>query len=714
MTCWILRVGCFRRMVLAVLAVLLTSSGNALAGQALTSSWLHENTKDDPESDEYRVTYTVDLKQEITEAMSLQEAFRYNRNWGEQEDTEGFDPSLRFAIQNDIFLFDLFGSVSEQRSSIATNRSRRSWESTWASNWQDRFWPKLRASYGRDFSSDSETPHLQDTDDSRESVGVDWDFELFKTHYNFNRTQQNDNVTFGETTATNHFARLDSSGRFFDNRLSLGFSQQFSTSQTDSSTAVGAGGFALIKQGIAQVLVGKDDTPLISDSGEMSTNALMSDSDVEVVSGVYTDGFDNPPLNIAFRVDLREVNRIFLYTEKNIGLVTASSFTMDLYGSMNGTDYQRIQQNVSFIYDSVKKRFDIAMGSVSFRWLKLVVTGSPVQRVDFTEIETYSQVASSEDFVSRKDKTVSNISDLNVGYKLSQALGMTYNLSLENGNYASEIDYSRQNQIGEMRWAPWEYFSSAFGVSENMEKIEGLPETLNRAYTLRVNSLPVPSVDLNLGLSKTERYEEKKLLSTSYVTGLYTSAALYPDLDANLDLTTGRTVYESISTLTTIFGPLQGNTGTTTTDYGSRLTLTARLVPRLTADLINDYQKIQGAVGTEVLDNKLTLNWRVSDILSVLAAVGKKWENWQSAGEDGLFQTTVAPTENTQFSFSYYVVNDDNDLSRYALNGSWAIGPHLTLQGNVFYVEREQESFVFGAQGADTDWQIRTQLIARF
>ena len=79
-----------------------------------------------------------------------------------------------------------------------------------------------------------------------------------------------------------------------------------------------------------------------------------------------------------------------------------------------------------------------------------------------------------------------------------------------------------------------------------------------------------------------------------------------------------------------------------------------------------------------------------------------------------MFQTTVAPTENTQFSFSYYVVNDDNDLSRYALNGSWAIGPHLTLQGNVFYVEREQESFVFGAQGADTDWQIRTQLIARF
>ena len=703
-------------MVLSALAVLLASTGNAFAGQSVTSSWQHEDKKDSPETDDFTVSYTVDLKQEITEAMSLQEAFRYNRNWQEEGDTEGYDPSLRFAVQNDIFLFDLFGSVSEQRNSIATNRSRRSWESTWTSNWQERFWPKLRASYGRDFSTDSEDPHLQDSSDTRESVGVDWDFELFKTHYNFNRSQQNDNVTFGETTATNHFARLDSTGRFFDNRLSLGFSQQFSTSHSESSTAVGADGFALIKQSIAQVLEGHDDTPLTSDPGELSNNSLMADSDVEVVSGIYTDGFDNPPLNIAFRVDLREVNRIFLYTEKNIGVGTAGAFTMDLYGSTNGTDYQRIQQNVvpgSFFYDTVKKRFEITTSNVTFRWLKLVVTSSPVQRVDFTEIEIYDRVASSGSFVTREDKTLSNISDLNMGYKFSSALGMTYNLSLEYGNYASETDFSRKNQIGEMRWTPWEYLSSAFGVSENMEKIEGLPETLNRAYTLRLSSPPVPTVDMNLGLSKTERYEEKKLLSTSYVTGLYTSAALYPDLDANLDLTTGRTVYESTSTLTTIFGPLEENTGTTTKEFGSRLTMTARLVPRLTADLTNDYQKIQGAVSTEMLDERLTLNWRVSDILSVLTAVGKKWENWESAGEDGLLQTTVAPTETTQFSFSYYIVNDDNDLSRYALSGSWAIGPYLTLQGNIFYIERTQESAVSGAQ-SDTDWQIRTQLIARF
>jgi len=132
------------------------------------------------------------------------------------------------------------------------------------------------------------------------------------------------------------------------------------------------------------------------------------------------------------------------------------------------------------------------------------------------------------------------------------------------------------------------------------------------------------------------------------------------------------------------------------------------------ADMTADYQKVQGAVDTEILDDKLTLNWRVSDILSLLTAVGKKWEDWQSAGENLLLQGTVAPTDTTQFSLSYYVANDEDAASRYAVSGSWAIGPHLTLQGNVFYVKREQEDVLSWEQRDETDWQVRTQLIARF
>lgn len=699
---------------MSFVVLLATLTDNALAVQSLTASWLHEATKNNPTVNEETVSYTFDIKQELTEAMFLQEAFRYNRIWRGPEEREEIDPSMRFAIKNDLFLLDLFGAASEQQNSLLTDRSQLMWEATWASSWQERFLPKLRASYGRNFNKDDASPHLQDTDETRGSMGMDWDLELFKTHYNFNRSHENDDATLGETTSTTHFARLDSSRRFFDNRLSLTFSQQYSASQTDSSTAVGPGGFALVKQNIAQVMTGHDDKPLTSDPGKLGSNSLMADGNLEVVTGIYTDGFDNPPLNIAIRVDLREINQIYLYTQKDIGAVVAGSFIMDLYGSINGTDYQRIRENVPFIYNSLKKRFELMLNGVTSRWLKLVVTSSPLQRVDFTEIEAYVRVVSSEPFVFRRDKTLSNISTLNMGYKFSSALGMTYNLSFENGNYSSDINYRKQNHIGEVRWALGEYLTSALGFSQNMEAIKGLPNTLDRVYSLRLSYPPVPSVDMNWSLSKTERYLEKSLFSTTYETGLYTSASIYPDLNANFEVTCGQTKYENTKSLVLLYGPLYTYSGTTTSTYGTRLTMTARLMPRLTADLTADYQNIDGAIDTETLDNKLTLNWRVSDILSFLTTLGKKWEGWRNAEESFLTQITLAPTDNTQFSISYYVASGLHAASRYAVSGSWAIGPHLTLQENVLYVERKQTNVAYLWSNDKTDWQVTTQLIARF
>lgn len=659
------------------------------AGQALTARWSHEKSRAEAESDDYALSYTLDLEQELTEVMSLRESLRYSRQWRDQGDTESFDPSIRFAVNNEIFLFDLLGSAGEQRNSQSSNRSRRSWEANWASAWQKRFWPKLRVSYGREYSFDDESPRRQDTDGERATAGVEWDFELFRTYYNINRSRNNDNVTLGRTTNTNHLARLDTSGRFFANRLNLGFSQQYSLSQNDSSTAVGSGGFALIRQNIAQVLTGRDSTPLVTDPGEMESNGQLNDGDLESQSTIFTDGVDSPPLNIALRMDLREVDRIFLYTEDSIA-PQAGSFVMDLYASANGVDYQKLVTAVPFIYNAVERRFEISVAGLRRQWLKLVVTDSPLLRVDFSEIEAYDQVASSEDFVTRKDRSESNLSDLSLAYRFSSTLGMTYNLSMEYGSYTSGMAFDRRSQLGQLRWAPGPWLTSSLGVSENREDIEGSPETMNRSYSLRLSSPPLPTVDMNYGLSRTERYEDGQLLSTSHETGLYTSAALYPDLDANLDLTWSRTVQEF--------------TGTASRNHGSRLGLTARLVPRLTADLTADYQKHQGGSATESLDNSLTLNWRLSDILSLMSAAGKRWENWESVQESLLVQTTMAPTETTQFSINYLYNKGEDTTDRYGVNGTWAIGPHLTLQANGSYAEQREE----------TDWQIRAQLIARF
>lgn len=676
-------------LALAALAALLLWPGPARAEQALSLRWNHDKSKDAAAGDDYLLNYTLDLRQDFSEVMSLQESVRYSRQWrdGEQGDTESIDPSIRFAVNNDIFLFDLLGAAGEQRNALTSNRSRRNWEASWASAWEKRFWPRLRTTYGRDFTFDDESPRRQDTDGERASAGVEWDFELFKTYYNVNRNRNNDNVTRNENSSTNHLARFETAGNFFADRLKLGFSHQYTLNDSESSTAVGEGGFALLRQNISQVLTGRDNTPLVTNSGELTSNGQLTDGDLVTPAGPFTDGIDIPPLNIALRLDLREVDRLYLYTENLVTLPAA--FAFDLYASQDGIDYQKLSTAVAFTYNPAERRFEFSVGALRHQWLKLVVTSSPIQRVDFTEIEAYDQVDSTDAFVERKDRAESNLSDLVLAYQVSATLGLTYNLSMEYGSYSADRGFERRNQIGQLRWVPVPWLTSSLGMSENWEDADGSPESLNRTYSLRLSAPPLPTVDTNFGLSRSERYEEGSLISTSHTAGLYTSAALYPDLDANLDLTWSSSEQEL--------------TGVESRSQGARLNLTARLIPRLTGDFTTDYQNQQG--GMESLDNTLTMNWRVSDILSLLAAAGKKWEDWESSQESLLLQTTLAPTQTTQISLNgLYNRSNETTARRYGMSGNWAIGPNLTLQVNGSYAEQREV----------TDWQIMTQLTARF
>ncbi len=158
----------------------------AKASQDLSANWSHSDAKDEVASDEYFITYTLDLKQEVTVVMSLQESIRYSSGWREEYDTQSIDPSLRFGISNDLFLFELLGAASQQRNSVAADQKRASWEAVWGSSWDKRFWPKLRATYGEDWLEDDNSPQLTDNESENASVALDWDLEIFKAYYNYN------------------------------------------------------------------------------------------------------------------------------------------------------------------------------------------------------------------------------------------------------------------------------------------------------------------------------------------------------------------------------------------------------------------------------------------------------------------------------------------------------------------------------------------------
>lgn len=680
-------------LLLVLIGVLMFGADAAYPGQDLTATWLRQKTKTDGETDQNNLNYTMNLAQDLTERMALSETFRYTRGRDEGRDTEVYDPSLRFSVNNDLFLFNLLGAASKRRDTTTTNRSSRSWDSNWTSNWQKRFWPSVRLSYGQDWSKDDESPHREDKNSSQESASVDWDLELFKTYYSYNRSLNKDLANQGESESTSHFAKFSTGGLFFEDRLNVGLSQQYSTNTSDTSTAVGSGGTALVQHTISQILVGKDDTPLDITATELtndfSVNSLLHNGDDTIASGTQTDGFDNPPLNIPLKVDFNEVDLVYLYTVDNEAAV-AGSFTFDLYTSNNLTDWQLLATGAPFSYNSTERRFEFNISPQRKLWLKVVVTNSPIQVVEFSEIEIYNQVAGSGTSVTRSSKTTTTISDLNMGYKISPTMNCSYSISMEDGGYSSGVDYTRRSQAGNLRWDPWQYLSSSFDVSETRDQNGDEPENLNRSYGMNLSSPPIPTVDVNLGLTRTDQYEGDTLKQMKYDAGLFTSAQLYPDLDGNLDLGYIRTKQE--------------DTGNVVREYDSRLALTARLIPGLTADLTGDYRRSKSVSASETLESTLNLNWRTSDMLSLVGTGRSSWRDGEKESEAMGLNMSVAPTETVQMSLGYDYSKSTKRTNKYTFFLSWALGPHFTFQGDASYTEDTIEE----------DWLIQGQLVARF
>ncbi|PLX50880.1 MAG: hypothetical protein C0613_02280 [Desulfobulbaceae bacterium] len=659
------------------------------AGQDLTANWSHGDGKDEVATDDYFITYTLDLKQEVTEAMSLHEALRYSTSWREERDSQSLDPSLRFAVTNDLFLFELFGAASRQRNSESADQKRANWEASWTSAWQKRFWPTLRATYGEDWQEDDNSPKITDKETKNETVALEWDLELLKAYYNYSRSRFFDNAGDRQNENTNNFAKLEAAHTFWQNRLNLGFSHQYSETRDISTTnLVGTATSALVKQGLAQVLHGLDSTPLTTTSGELTSEAALHDGDLETASALVTNGIDTPPHTVAVKVDFKKIDRLYLYSLDDEA-AAAAGFTFAFYTSDNGTDWQLQTTSLPFTYNSTEKRFEFVVPGTASQWLKLVVTSSPLATVEFSEIEAYQLVTGINE-AELTSTSSSMITDVNVGARLTEALFMTYNLSFEDGEYGSGVDYDRFSQAGQLRWQAMTDLSASLAVNESKSRNGDADQSTTRSYSINMNSVPLETVDVNMGMSRSENYRGGDRQSVSHIVGLYTTAALYPDLDGSLDVNYSH--------------KKDDETELTSKNYHTVLSLTARLVPGLTADLTTDYQHSLGDEGAESTGANLSLNWRSSEMLSINMSANKQWQGSESQSEGAALSLSLAPTATTQFSLSYNYAMTEERINRYAAFGSWSLGPHFTLQGTGSYAE---------SQGME-EWRIQSQLVARF
>ncbi len=650
----------------------------------LSGSWRYMKSENGTSQETFLQNYNVDFGYDLTEAASLSGSMRYNRYRTDNRITEVYAPVFSMNLRNDIFSANLASSLTERKDSDGPNFSTKTWEFNWNSNWVRPLWPSVRFFFGQSWFSDDQSPKILDTKSYHNGVNLDWEWDSLETFYSYYHSNSKDMVNNSESDDARHFVRGQYSRSFLDNRLGLSLSQQFNYNRNRTEAWAGPGGTALIKTSVLQAYAGPDNTPATDlppvASGLINQNT--ADTAYQATSGETT--------NIAIRVDSVQVDLVYLYTETDLGVANATSFSWAIYSSSDGSTWTQETSSAGFSYDSSFRRFEIHVPSLKVKYVKLVATQPLAFNFYFSEVEAFQEVSGTGTVtLSRYYRTY--LTDASVNYHFTDNIDLAYTISLEYSRPSDGADSDRRSQVGSLNWMINPKLSSTFSVSETWQQDENQPETTTRSYSISLNSAPIPTLDISFGITKNDNYEDGDKISSTYNYTIYTTAALFPDLDSSLDLTyTNTENYES---------------NTTTDGYSARLTLTARLTPKLTMDLNSGYsQSSSDGSDTDTVDTNINLTWRPADVFSLRGSAYSRWESDSDDSRGLSLSTGIATTENTQLSLSYSYSYSTSESQTYNGFWSWTISEYLSFQLNGSYQIREDEE----------PWMVSGQLNARF
>ena len=671
--------------LLVIVALMAFSAEGWTRPLALSGFWRYMKAGDGESERSFLQNYNIDFGYDLTDAVSMSGSLRYNRNWISNRTTEVYAPVVAFNLRNDIFSTSLSSSITEQKNSDSADFSTKTWEATWASNWNKRLWPTVRLFFGQSWLSDDQTPSLQDTESFHDGLNLDWRWNALQTFYSYYHTNSKDNANAVETDDTRHFVRGQYARAFFDDRLNMSLSQQFTHNRTDTTAEVGAGGTALIPTNVVAAYAWIDTDPQ-SDLPSSPNSSLTNQDTSDTVLSVS----QNQGLQVAIRVDSVQVDRIYLYTRDGLTQANATSFTWAAYSSSNGNDWTLLNATAGSSYNTTLRRFDIQVSSVKARYIKLVATQPLAQNVVFSEVEARQEVTGTGTVeLSRTYKTY--LTDAGLDYRFTDNLDLAYTVSLEFSRPSDGADTDRRSQVGSLNWIIGPKLSSTFSISDTWQKDENAPETDTRSYAVSLNSTPIPTVDISLGITRNDNYEGGDKKSTTYSYSVYTTAALFPDLDSSMDLTyTTTDNYE---------------TDTSTDAYIATLILTARLTPKLTMDFNGGYNKTSSNdTDTDSVDTSVNVTWRPADAFSLRSTAYSRWE---SSGDDtrGIsLNSGIATSDKTQLGLTYSYSYSTTESQTYSGFWSWTISEYLSFQLNGSYQ----------ITGDEEPWTVSGQLTARF
>ncbi|WP_456387051.1 hypothetical protein [Desulfolithobacter sp.] len=666
----------------------------------LDASWRLSETGQD---DQDRVSslgqrYHAQWNPRISDAITLDTNINYSRTWTAGTGVyETLSPTANFLVRNDLFQAELNGLVNQTTNVESQKQTDQTWEASLTSNWQYDWWPTLSVSHGQNYLSDDETIHLVDNDRTWTEITAGWRYGGVNSYYSYYQQERNDSVENSTYYEKKHFGRLEYSRMLFDDRGQFSISEQITHSTTDFSAIVAAGQTIDISLTLSQGLAGVDDTP---EDSSLPANPALIDGNSNTVAFTITPGQE---VNLGIGTDYQRVDLLHVYTTQldATSVSQVADLRWDLYTSDNGTNWQRVLVNPSTSYNQTDNRYEVITGGIQAIYMKLVVTAWPATAdIPVTEITAFRTVTSTGDNVTDFQRQEKYLTDLNFRFDPSVNTRFSYSLVWDSSKFNLGNDRTRFFQSASFSWQPSRYFAPTLTVNNTDTINSDTTDTTTRSYGLNIRSSPTETLDTSLSVTRNENYQDGTRQSSNHTITLLTSAVLYPDLESSLDINVS-------------FNKNEADKANTEETFSVRWSLTARLRPGLTADLVADYagNSLDWSAITSNTDSggkaTLNINWRPSDLVSFQMNGSQGYGNQEDDSQSLLFDSkfSILRTRKTQVTVGYRT-NWNQEATDHSLNTnlSWNISRYLTLQSLAYYRLTDDQN----------SWAINASLTARF
>ncbi len=675
------------------LLIMLQATCSSAEELSFDGSWQfassHSGNKED--ADSFTQRYSLGWNPRVTRAIIFDTNMNYSRSeTSNGSNRESFSPTGNLQVANDLFLAKLSGEMNSSKNSKSYDQLNRSWEAVLASNWDYQYWPSLSYHLGQNWLGDSAQVHVTDNSRQFSEFVTEWQAKDLKTYYSYYTQLRDDQVQQSSYDEEKHFGRGEYTSSFWDNRLSINLSGQLTQSTTQFTATDSSGTDIEIRVGASQAFAGIDPTPL---TGSLpSVPALIDGSKTNTSFTINL----HEVAQFGLKTDLKKVDKLYIYTGPldPLFLSQTSSLSWDLYSSENGTNWQRETINPATTYDRTNYRYKVNTGGLQRIYLKLVVTHWPTSlTVPVTEVEAYRTQKNTGTSVAENEDYTRRLSDVNLRYSLTSESNLNYSLVWDDSDYSTGNDNRRIFQTGGFRWGLSDYFSPSVTINNTSIINSDVSDTNQRSYALNVKSLVLPTLETIFGIARNENSTDGINQLSNNAINMHMTAALYPNLDSALDINKSFITKEE--------------TGSSDTNLGFRWTLTARPRSSLLVDYIVDYGNSDisnialNSASTSGERHTLNVNWRPSDLFSILAngskGYGEQWDGY----ERYLFDTNISLLRTAKIQIvAGYKLNSTEDETINSFHGdwSWNISEFFMLQTRTSYLISENDSWYFSVR----------------